>query len=155
MEVEIIEADLENTSHAEAIVRITNDYAEDIMGGGKPLPDHVQEHMISGMKSSPGAIVFLAKDDEGFIGVANCFMGYSTFFAKPLINIHDLAVLPDARGKGIGSKLIEAVTEKAENLGCCKVTLEVLENNPARNLYERSGFEYGDPQYLFMSKYLE
>lgn len=154
MEINVIEANLDSPAHAEAIVSITNDYAKDIMGGGKPLPDYVREQMISGMKSFPGTYVFLAKDDKGFVGLANCFEGYSTFFAKPLINIHDLAVLPSARGKGIGKKLIEAVTQKAKKLGCCKVTLEVLENNPARNLYEREGFEYGDPQYLFMSKYL-
>lgn len=154
MEINVIEANLENPAHAEAIVSITNDYAKDIMGGGKPLPRHVQEQMISGMKSFPGTLVFLAKDAKRFVGLANCFEGYSTFFAKPLINIHDLAVLPEARGKGIGRKLIEAVTQKAKSMGCCKVTLEVLENNPARNLYEREGFQYGDPQYLFMSKYL-
>ncbi|MBO6522948.1 MAG: GNAT family N-acetyltransferase [Balneolaceae bacterium] len=154
MTISIIEADLENEAHASAIISITNAYAKDIMGGGKPLSAQVRKTMISGMKSFPGTLVFLAKDEADFVGVANCFMGYSTFFAKPLINIHDLAVLPKARGKGVGTKLIEAVTKKAMELDCCKVTLEVLENNPARNLYEREGFEYGDPKYFFMSKYL-
>ncbi len=154
MEPEIIEANLSDKSHAEAIVSITNEYSKDIMGGGKALPNHVQENMISGMKAFPTTMVFLTRSEDGFVGVANCFMGYSTFYAKPLINIHDLAVLPAARGQGIGKKLIEAVTAKAKELGCCKVTLEVLENNPARRLYEREGFEYGDPHYFFMSKYL-
>lgn len=154
MTISIIEADLENEAHASAIISVTNAYAKDIMGGGKPLSAQVRKRMISGMKSFSGTLVFLAKDDADFVGVANCFMGYSTFFAKPLINIHDLAVLPKARGKGVGTKLIEAVTKKAMKMDCCKVTLEVLENNPARNLYEREGFEYGDPKYFFMSKYL-
>ncbi len=154
MDISIIEADLENEAHAKAIISITNAYAKDIMGGGKPLPEHVRNTMIAGMKSFPGTLVFLAKDGSDFIGVASCFMGYSTFFAKPLINIHDLAVLSEARGRGIGTTLIEAVTQKAKSLDCCKVTLEVLENNPARNLYERNGFQYGEEPYLFMSKYL-
>lgn len=154
MSISVIQANLEDEKHAEAIVSITNNYAMDIMGGGKALSEEVRETMISGMKAFHGTLVFLAESEGRFIGVANCFKGYSTFFAKPLINIHDLAVLPEARGKGVGKKLIEAVTQKAEELNCCKVTLEVLENNPARRLYEREGFEYGDPQYFFMSKYL-
>lgn len=154
MNINVIQANLEEEKHAEAIVSINNSYAMDIMGGGKPLSNEVQTTMIAGMKSFHGTLVFLAQSEDRFIGVANCFMGYSTFFAKPLINIHDLAVLPEARGKGVGKKLIEAVTRKAEELGCCKVTLEVLENNPARGLYEREGFEYGDPKFFFMTKYL-
>ncbi|MFO8066626.1 MAG: hypothetical protein R6U11_03490 [Bacteroidales bacterium] len=35
---------------------------------------------------------------------------------------------------------------------CCKVTLEVREDNRARNLYERSGFSYGEPRMFFMEK---
>jgi ribosomal protein S18 acetylase RimI-like enzyme len=31
---------------------------------------------------------------------------------------------------------------EAQRLGCCKLTLEVLERNPARRLYESCGFEH-------------
>ncbi|MFV1884116.1 MAG: GNAT family N-acetyltransferase [Balneola sp.] len=154
MNINVIQANLDDQKHAEAIIEITNEYAKDIMGGGKPLSDEIQRKMIPGMKAFHGTLVFLAHSGDRFVGVANCFMGYSTFFAKPLINIHDLAVLPEARGKGVGKQLIEAVTQKANELGCCKVTLEVLENNPARRLYEKEGFEYGDPKFFFMTKYL-
>ena len=34
------------------------------------------------------------------VGLATTFEGFSTFAAKPLINIHDIAVLPDYRGRG-------------------------------------------------------
>jgi ribosomal protein S18 acetylase RimI-like enzyme len=82
------------------------------------------------------------------VALATCFRGFSTFRALPLINISDLAVLPDYRGRGIGKQLLTAVEDKARTLGCCKVTLEVQENNTrARNVYERSGFEqavYGE-----------
>jgi ribosomal protein S18 acetylase RimI-like enzyme len=65
-----------------------------------------------------------------------------------LINIADLAVLPEHRGKGIRRRLLEAVEGKARQERCCKVTLEVQENNQrARRVYERAGFEqafYGE-----------
>jgi ribosomal protein S18 acetylase RimI-like enzyme len=58
-----------------------------------------------------------------------------------LVNVHDLAVLPAHRGAGVGRRLLEAVERKARALGCCKVTLEVQENNtPARRLYTGAGF---------------
>lgn len=154
MEIIIIEADLNNSAHCEHILFLTNTYSMDIMGESKPLPKYVQENLISGLKETPNSLVFIAYEGDKPLGVANCFIGYSTFYAKKLINIHDLGVIPDARGKGVGKLLIDAVTTKAIELDCCKVTLEVLENNPARRLYEREGFAYGDPKFLFMTKKL-
>lgn len=155
MSLKIIEADLDNSEHAEHILFLTNTYAMDIMGGGKPLKDSVQQNLVEGMRKMPTAVVFIAYEYDKPVGIANCFYGYSSFYAKKLINIHDLGVVPEARGKGVGAALIQAVTDKAKATDCCKVTLEVLENNPARRLYEREGFEYGDPHYFFMSKYLD
>lgn len=150
----IIEADLANKTHTEHILFLTNMYSKDTMGGGNPLPEFVRDNMIDGLREISNALIFIAYEEEKPVGIANCFIGYSTFYAKNLINIHDLGVVPEGRGKGIGKALIEAVTQRAKELDCCKVTLEVLENNPARNLYEREGFEYGNPKFLFMTKKL-
>jgi len=50
-----------------------------------------------------------------------------------------MALLPDYRGKGIGTKLFERLF--ASPCTCPKVSLSVSEKNPARRLYERVGFE--------------
>jgi len=43
---------------------------------------------------------------------------------------------------GVGRALLEAVEARALELGCCKLTLEVHEDNlRARRLYEHFGFE--------------
>ncbi len=153
--MKVIQADLSNSDHCSAILGLTNMYAMDPMGGGKPLKPYVVENLISELKAFDNALIFLAYDGEMAVGVANCFVGFSTFYAKKLINIHDLAVSSEVRGRGVGMSLIEKVKEKAKEMDCCKVTLEVLENNEARRLYERAGFEYGDDdRYLFMSYYL-
>ena len=82
------------------------------------------------------------------MGVCIGFIGYSTFQAMPLLNIHDLAVLPGYRGRGVGRALLAAAERMASAAGCCKLTLEVLEDNlAARRLYEHFGFRdvrYGD-----------
>ena len=149
MEVTIKLAEFDVPAHTKAILKITNAYALDKMGGGEPLTKYVHEHLIEGLKNFPGTRVFLAFMGDEAVGLANCFVGFSTFYAKPLINIHDLAVLPEFRGKGIGQKLLDAVVDYAKAQDFCKVTLEVLPDNPAKKLYERSGFE---SPYLFMSK---
>jgi ribosomal protein S18 acetylase RimI-like enzyme len=86
--------------------------------------------------------VLLAFADEVAIGIAVCFVGFSTFRARPLLNVHDLAVLPQYRGKGAGRALLLAAEDHARRQGCCRLTLEVLESNSgARALYRRFGFD--------------
>jgi ribosomal protein S18 acetylase RimI-like enzyme len=73
---------------------------------------------------------------------AVCFLGFSTFAARRLLNIHDIAVEPEERGAGVGQKLLARIEQRARDLGCCKLTLEVQENNTrAMRLYTRFGFE--------------
>lgn len=136
----ITEADFDNQDHREAIPALINAYAQDPMGGGGELGKEVLERMVPGLATHPTTVVFLAYDGDRPIGIANCFVGFSTFAARPLINVHDLAVLAEYRGQRVGEKLLEAVKTKANQLDCCKLTLEVREDNRARNLYERCGF---------------
>lgn len=153
MDIKIIKADLSNPKHARDIVYLSDLYARDPMGAGEPLPEKVKAELIERLREMPTTLIFLAYDSgQNPVGAANCFIGFSTFYAKKLINIHDLTVIPRARGEGIGRALIKRVTQEAETMNCCKVTLEVREDNPARRLYERSGFSYGDPTMLFMTK---
>ena len=109
------------------------------------LAARVLEQLAPGLRRQPGTLVFLPWLDRRAVGVAVCMTGFSTFTAKPLINIHDLAVTADYRGRGVGRLLLKAVEAKARELGCGKVTLEVHEDNaPAQQLYQRFGFRDGE-----------
>lgn len=152
--LKIVEADYSNRVHADAILFVTNQYAKDPMGLGEPLPDEIQKNLIQGMRDFPLAFSLIAFFDKKPAGVANCLFSFSTFYAAKIINVHDLAVINDFRNKGIGEALLGAIEKKATVNNCCKITLEVREDNRARNLYERMGFEYGNPAMFFMSKYL-
>ena len=100
--------------------------------------------------------MFLAYEGDQSLGVAICMIGFSSFRGKPLINIHDIAVRPEARGKGVGRKLLNAVEEEARNLGCGKVTLEVRSDNTrAQGLYQSVGFKPSEPETLFWSQYID
>jgi GNAT superfamily N-acetyltransferase len=55
--------------------------------------------------------------------------------------LEGLAIEPSARGKGVGTRLLEAVDERARDLGRTEIILEVIDANPrAKALYERHGY---------------
>ena len=137
-------ADYRDARDAADVIALLDAYARDPMGGGEPLAEDVKARLAGDLVANPQAFSLLARLDGQAVGLANCFMGYSTFAAAPLVNIHDLAVLPHTRGKGIGKALLATVEAEGLKRGACKVTLEVLSGNPARHLYEACG--YGDYQ---------
>lgn len=140
-DVRIFEADLNRADHQQAIVAMVDSYSQEPMGDGKPLAPEVRARLMDGLRNHPTTIVFLAYRREEPIGVAVCFRGFSTFAAKPLINIHDLHVVKAHQRQGIGKALLAAVEAKARATGCCKLSLEVQANNHrARRTYESFGF---------------
>ena len=57
------------------------------------------------------------------------------------IHINNLAVRPELRGQGLGSRLLQGVIAEAAELGASHLTLEVRRSNVAAlRLYERAGF---------------
>ena len=161
-DITIVEANLGREDHQLAVVSLVNAYAEDPMGAGQSLPTENLRRLITGLREHPTTIIFLAYDGREPIGIAVCFRGFSTFSAQPLINIHDLAVLSPYRGQGVGRRLLGEVERHARDTGCCKLTLEVQENNQrARAVYLACGFSQGvmHPSeaggVLFLSKRLQ
>lgn len=127
-------------------------YARDPMGAARPLSAEVRARLPDDLARFPGAYALLAEQRGTPVGFATCFLGYSTFRARPLLNIHDIAVLPAWRGRSAGRALLSAVEDLARELGCCRITLEVREDNRrARALYARAGFVAADCN-LFLEK---
>lgn len=142
MEILIREADLTIDDDASSVVDVLDSYARDPVGGGTALSTEVRKRLVGELRNHPLALVLLAFGAGTAVGLAICFFGLSTFRAQPLLNIHDLAVLPGYRGRGVGRALLTAAERHAVDRGCCKLTLEVQDDNrPARRLYQRFGFE--------------
>lgn len=148
-------------------------YARDPMGGAEPLAASALERLCADLARRPDAASFLAYRPSGQpsrpdpsetgeshgqpspssageslaqwapVGLINCFEGYSTFKAQPLLNVHDIVVHPRVRGQGIGQALLAAAQQLAIDRGCCKLTLEVLSGNTvAMKSYDRFGFAH-------------
>jgi ribosomal protein S18 acetylase RimI-like enzyme len=148
MTLSVREARLGEPADAAAVVGVLDSYASDPRGGSAPLTAEVRDRLVPALRAHPTTLVLLAFDEGEPLGLCIGFWGLSSFRARPLLNIHDLAVRPGHRGKGIGRALLTAAEDLARQRGCCKITLEVQDDNlPARQLYERFGFEdvrYGE-----------
>jgi GNAT superfamily N-acetyltransferase len=141
MQITVSTVDYQDPQQAQAMLSLLNDYAQDPMGGASPLNEYVLHNLATTLSQLPHAFSVICYIEGHPAGLANCFEGFSTFKCKPLINIHDLTVSRQYRGKGVSQQLLQKIEAIARQKGCCKVTLEVLEgNNVAKNAYAKFGF---------------
>lgn len=155
MNLRIVEADLADPAHGEAVVEIIDSYARGPGGQGAPLSAFARENLVAGLAAYPSATVLLALMEDEPVGVAVCVWSFSTFAGRPSVNIHDLAVLPAYHGQGAGKALLAEIERRARARGCAKITLEVHDGNEgAKRLYEAVGFGPWDPVTLFVTKRL-
>jgi len=159
--IHILKADYGNSEHAKDLVYLLNAYASDPMGGGVPLADSVKLSLVPELAKRNFALSLFAYVEGKPAGLLNAFEGFSTFAAKPLLNIHDIIVLSEYRGMKLSQRLLAGLEEIARERNCCKITLEVLSGNEiAKRAYQKFGFtDYTlDPevgQALFWQKKLD
>ncbi len=146
MSLRLAAVDLKNGPISRIWLDLLDHYAQDPMGGGTGLSDYARANLARELRVLPGfhgalAWQMAADGSEQAVGLINCFAGFSTFAARPLLNIHDIVVRANRRGHGIGRALLGWAEQRARELGCCKLTLEVLSNNTAAMAaYESAGF---------------
>ncbi|QNK67786.1 GNAT family N-acetyltransferase [Variovorax sp. PAMC26660] len=139
--IETLVANYRDAVQAAAVVDLLNAYASDPVGGGTPLDAAVREKLPAALAARPQAFSVLAFDGDTPVGLVNCIEGFSTFACQPLVNVHDVVVLPSHRGQRVAQKMFAQVEQEARRRGACKLTLEVLSGNaPALRTYEREGF---------------
>lgn len=88
-------------------------------------------------------VVLVAEErsSDTILGYVVATYSYDLEFAGPDAFVTELFVRPDARGRGTGRRLLEAVERRVRSRGAAALHLLVRpENRGARRLYERSGF---------------
>lgn len=73
---------------------------------------------------------------------------------EPAILLRDIALLPEYRNAGIGSRLIQELMQEATAAGK-PIQLHVVISSPAVRLYERLGFNRSDSDTAYQAAYLE
>ncbi|MEQ1610443.1 MAG: GNAT family N-acetyltransferase [Hyphomonadaceae bacterium] len=99
--------------------------------------DRLSSRALARNLRSPTANIFVA-------AIGGVLAGYAMVFFRrgsTLARLYSIASVPNARGRGIGSRLMEACEHAAIKRGCDRLRLEVREKNrPAIAMYERLGY---------------
>lgn len=86
---------------------------------------------------SDSAGVLVAPGKPGLLGALVLFFRRGSDIAR----LYSLAIAAQARGQGLGNRLLEAGEQAARDRGCSRLRLEVRrDNRPAQRLYERRGY---------------
>lgn len=153
MKVEIVDFSLQE--HQAAFFRLLDAYMLDEMGLQRPLEHLHAEKVMTDLRQHSSYRGFMVKKGSEYLALANCFINYSTFAGRRLINIHDFVVHPQHRGQGAGLFLLNAIAGYARENNFCRINLEVREDNDkAMNLYRKFGFNECEPKMFFWEKWV-
>lgn len=107
---------------------------------GSDLSVVQQKALIENYKALDNCVLLVIEVDDQIIGMAN-LAGLDQNKQKHVAEI-GISIIKEYWGVGIGSFLLEALLDYAEEAGLRVLTLEVVvENERAIHLYERFGFE--------------
>jgi len=105
----------------------------------KRTPDDLRRY---GFSDEPLFEVLIAWHGAEAEGLAVFFREFSTWLGKPGVYVQDLYVASSARGTGLGSKLMQAVYDRARGWSAayCKLMVNA-DNEAAIAFYKRLGFK--------------
>ncbi|MDG2539689.1 GNAT family N-acetyltransferase [Dyella jiangningensis] len=90
------------------------------------------------LDSETAQVLVASANHRRFLGTAVVFFRKGTKVAR----LYSIATHAEARGKGVGSALLEASEQLAKRRGCKVLRLEVrTDNDAAIRLYERLGYD--------------
>ena len=129
---EATEADLEGV--VDAYESVADEEVH--IGGQTPIDKAaMKERLLKASLESDNAVLFVAEDNGRIIGN----IGSTNYNGLADLG---MLLLPEYRGRGIGSKLVEHLIQWCRKQGCHKISLEVWPHNRAAiQLYEKFGFQ--------------
>jgi GNAT superfamily N-acetyltransferase len=85
--------------------------------------------------------ILIARQEERIIGMVNLLFTVSTALGESVALLEDMVILPDARGSGVGSQLLQEAIAFTRAKGCKRITLLTDHSNKlAQHFYQQHGF---------------
>ena len=143
MDITIEKAKVSDAGEVLEYLKKVGGESDNLTFGAEGLPFDVksEEKYIESLENSTTSAMFFAKCDGRIIGDAS----FSSVNRERIKHRGELgiSVLKDYWGQGVGSRLMEAVIDFAENVAECEIIhLSVRsDNDRAINLYKKYGFE--------------
>lgn len=146
-EIEIVRAGAERLDEVGPIWRSLSDHHVEITPAGLPLRPSAEGWEVRRARYerslAEAAVLLIADGPDGAVG-------YAAAAPRPapvnlaidrMLEVETVAVLPEARGAGVGAALMDAARELAADLGIDHISLAVrTANEGALRFYERQGF---------------
>ena len=110
--------------------------------GAEPADLDGIEMVVSALLQSGVSDFVLALIEDRPVGCLQIAYRLSTWHAAPYAYIEDFYLAPEARARGIGSKMLDYALQRAEGQRADMISLDVrAANRAAQRLYARFGFE--------------
>jgi len=105
-------------------------------------PDRAtQRRGLEAVLASPAAAALVSEEGGRVLGMVCLLRLPSTALGATVAVLEDLVVAPPARGRGIGTALLDAAVARCRDDGCARITLLTDRcNDRAQALFRRAGF---------------
>lgn len=88
------------------------------------------------------SVVFIAFQGDTAIGFTQLYPSFSSGAMARIFFLNDLFVIPEARGRGVGSALLHTAVKYGRSIGALRLVLSTeITNTTARSLYEKLGWK--------------
>jgi ribosomal protein S18 acetylase RimI-like enzyme len=116
-------------------------YALALEEGADPAEPEDIANIVGALLQSGASDFLLATANDEPIGCLQIAYRLSTWEALPYAYLEDFYLAPKARGRGVGTKLLDYALQRAEGQRCNHMVLDVRQaNTAAQRLYTRFGF---------------
>lgn len=107
-----------------------------------PDPEAQRRGLLRIIRNPEVGVVLVAKENSVVLGMVGLLYTVSTAMGGRVALLEDMIVVPEARGSGVGSRLLQEAVAFAEARGCGRITLLTDKTNKAaQRFYQRHGFE--------------
>ena len=108
-------------------------------------------HFIGERFKRRDSVIYLALTDGAPAGIAQLYPSLSSVSMRPIWILNDLFVAPEARGHGVGRRLMDRCRELARASGAVRVELTTERTNTtAQALYEAVGYARDEVFYKYL-----